>query len=624
MPLRLAALALLWAGFAFVPELVLNSPRPFERGVVGAAVFALTALASLSTWWLFATAIASLRARSPKLGWLAIAMVGPPGALLTVGSIHYRWFFGTDVRPIAIAYFLQNPGYAASLVESSLTPTVRLGLSCVVLFGIATLAIVTAKPFPRRVRAPGWIGVVVVLAIALVSIPAIGCGKYPCIAEVRGVRALLQGIVARGFSEPLHALPVPKRRTVAPSTPTRRPDIVLIVGESLGADRVAPWNGEPPGLGGVMELFASHEDHVAWFPDAVAVAPVTAISVPSTLSGLSPDAPVDDYARAPLLWHEARARGYATAFMSAQDFRVDFFQGFYLSDGGPDVHANASDHPGLPRVNDRGVADEVAVDDALAFVERTPRETPLFLVLQMNATHWPCWAPELEGDETSAIPERCTHAVRYVDRELRRFADGFARARDLESALLVATSDHGESFDPSRPARSVNYYQGVLRVPLVVHLPAAMATGSPELVRTFLENRRRRASNLDVVPTILDVWGSWPDDGRTPRAAGASLLRPLPEARPMIAMAESAIWDPVADGFALFDGKSKWIVDEFHGVRLFDLSADPGETTNLADRAPADAIARFRAEIEKHPRAALVCRRFARSVLEGPYAAASW
>lgn len=620
---RFGGLAALWLAFAFAPELAINSPRPFEQGAVGALVYGATAVGSFFTWWLVAAAIAAVRART-RLGWIAVVVAGPFGTLLTVGSIHYRRFFGLDVRPIAIAYFLENPRYAASLVDHSLTTGARLALFGGALFAIVALALVTARPYVGRARPPRWTVLCALAPIALVSIPRARCTKYPAIAEVRGVRALLQGAYTRG-TEPVHALPVPRRLTPRPPAPARAPDVLVIVNESLAADALGPWNGQAPAPSGLMALLERRAGSTVWFPDAVAVSPLTAISVPSTLTGLRPDAPVDDFARAPLLWHEARARGYRTAFFSPQDFQVDFFEGFYLADGGPDESKNANDHRDQPRVNDRGIPDSRAVDDAIDFVARAPRDVPILLVVQMNATHWPCWAPELGADTSeSAIPGRCARAARYIDDELARLVGALGRSRDPGRTVVIGTSDHGQSLDVQRPARPVNYYQSVLRVPLFVHLPESVCADAPELCAALRENRTRRASNLDVLPTVLDLWSSWPVVDERPPAAGASLLRPLPGSRVMLAIAESAIGNALADGFALFDGKWKWIIDEFHGVRLFDLEADPSETKNLAAAAPPAAYASLRAELRARPRALDVCRRVAPGALDGPWAPVSW
>lgn len=624
---RLATLGVVWFAFAFAPELALSSsPKPLGHGAVGALVYALTAVASLLTWWLLVAGIAALRARSRALGWVAVGIVGPVGTFLTVASVHYRWFFGTDVRPIAIAYLIEYPEYALTLVSHSLTWGARAALFGGAAFGIVVLGALTTKPLVGRARPPRWALALALAPIALVSVPRAGCSKLPCIAEVRGVRALVQGVAARGFSEPVHALPVPRR--VAPQAgPTPRSfDVVVVVNESLSADDLAPWSGAEPAPNGAMAKLAAHGDHAVWFPDAVAVAPLTAVSVPSTLSGLAPDAPADDYARAPLVWHEAKARGYRTAFFSAQDFQIDFFEGFYLADGGPDEVKSAPDHPGERRVNDRGIDDARAIDDAIAFLERAPRDRPVLMVVQMNATHWPCWTPAVDGDAKLTIPERCARAVRYVDEEVGRLTDALDRTRGLENTLLVGTSDHGQSLDPSKPARPVSYHRDVLRVPLFVHVPASWCGASSGGCAALRDNRRQRASNLDVLPTVLDAWSGWPLRGseERPALAGASLLRPLPRGRVMIALSDSAVSNALADGFAVFDGKWKWLIDEFHGVRLFDLEADPEERVNVAASAPPEAVEGLRGALRTHPRALAVCKRVAPSVVEGPYRHVSW
>ena len=141
---RLATLGVVWFAFAFAPELALSSsPKPLGHGAVGALVYALTAVASLLTWWLLVAGIAALRARSRALGWVAVGIVGPVGTFLTVASVHYRWFFGTDVRPIAIAYLIEYPEYALTLVSHSLTWGARAALFGGAAFGIVVLGALT-------------------------------------------------------------------------------------------------------------------------------------------------------------------------------------------------------------------------------------------------------------------------------------------------------------------------------------------------------------------------------------------------------------------------------------------------------------------------------------------------
>lgn len=597
-----------WAVCALAPELALRPTLPLSSGWRGALTFASSAAASLSVWWLLVTGIARLRAAAPVAGHAATLLVAPLGVLMTVGSIHYRWFFGADVRPVAVAYFLQNPRYSLSLIAPSLDARVALALLGGGVGAVAALSWLTRRPAPRAGRSALLAASTAAVALPWVSTPALGRTREPCLAEIRGLRALALGVAARATSARLRALPVPRRGALPPASAARAPDVVLVLHESLGAAQIAPWSGRASSAGGWMRALDARGGVTEWFADAVALAPVTAVSVPSTLSGLAPDAPVTDYERAPLVWHEAARRGYTTGLFSAQDLTVDFVHGFYFADGGPTEwrHAGGS---GAPRVNDRGVDDAVAIDQALDLAARAPAASPLLLVVQLNATHWPCWAPRLP--DGAPIPARCAAAARYVDEQVARLLDGVAARRAPREAVVLGTSDHGESFVDGHPARAVSYYQDVLRVPLWVHLPAGLLAASPELGEALSGNRARRVANLDLAPTLLDLWGDWPlQPSSRPALVGQSLLRPL-EDRVLVATADTAIWAPLSEGFAALDGPRKWLVDELGGARLYDLASDPGETRDLARAASAADRARLDAALRGHATARATWRRLA-------------
>ncbi|MGZ4409735.1 MAG: hypothetical protein ACXVY6_13245, partial [Gaiellaceae bacterium] len=110
--------------------------------------------------------------------------------------------------------------------------------------------------------------------------------------------------------------------------------------------------------------------------------------------------------------------------------------------------------------------------------------------------------------------------------------------------------------------------------------------------------------NLDVYPTILDVWGRWPlPSSDRPPLAGSSLLGPIDPERTLVVASTGDIHDFrwSNEGFALYHLRWKWLCEERRGCRLFDLERDPDEEHDLHAVAPAVELARFRAEIRARP-----------------------
>lgn len=82
------------------------------------------------------------------------------------------------------------------------------------------------------------------------------------------------------------------------------------------------------------------------------------------------------------------------------------------------------------------------VDFILKKLAAAPRETPLFLYLNVDAIHYPNYF-YLEG-ASNDNPESHAAALRYVDGELGRLFDGWKALRD--TAFVICCSDHGTCY----------------------------------------------------------------------------------------------------------------------------------------------------------------------------------
>ena len=121
-------------------------------------------------------------------------------------------------------------------------------------------------------------------------------------------------------------------------------------------------------------------------------------------------------------------------------------------------------------------------------------------------------------------------------------------------------------------------------MPLWIHLPSALAETQPDLFARLQANRGARVGNIDILPTMLDLWGIWPLPAPLDSLplAGHSLLTPIAADRQLVVSSTGEIrwWD--REVFAIYRGHRKWLVDET-GTYLFDVEADPGETQDLRD-----------------------------------------
>jgi hypothetical protein len=178
-----------------------------------------------------------------------------------------------------------------------------------------------------------------------------------------------------------------------------------------------------------------------------------------------------------------------------------------------------------------------------------------------------------------------------ADERLGRFFRAAERAGWLERAIVVVTSDHGEQFwEHGNWGHGQTLHDHQLRVPLLVSLPAALrrSLGESNTARRVVAEQVRL---VDLYPTLLELAGL-----PRPRLLAGRSLRPLlagePQA-PVEAFAENVNIRPVErKGLRTLRYKfvltfpRRAMLEGRQEYQLFDLRADPGEQTNLADRHP--------------------------------------
>lgn len=191
------------------------------------------------------------------------------------------------------------------------------------------------------------------------------------------------------------------------------------------------------------------------------------------------------------------------------------------------------------------------------------------------------------------------HRLRYgesiigADEALGRFLDELERQGRLDNALVIVTSDHGESFERGYMGHAGDLlHDAVVHVPLVIKLPG-QRTG-----RTV----HTPVSLADVAPTIADVAGAPPLQAADGRSLKPALLGEDLPAQPVFTMAmeRQSRFKPMHAGhYAVIDGPYKLVLDRASGkAELYDLSADPHELHDLSTQAP-DTAARLRALLDR-------------------------
>jgi len=341
------------------------------------------------------------------------------------------------------------------------------------------------------------------------------------------------------------------------------PNVVLITMDTTRADAIGAYGEQVPGLlsprSGVTPTLDGLAAEGVLFERFYAHAPTTLNSHTSLLSGRDPHehaVPRNGYPLPPdlkTLPMRLEDEGYDTIAVvaaKALEEEMGLSTGFRVYDDEMTVKFG-------PMYQDRA---ENVTTRALAAVETHTDDKPLFLWVHYYDPHGPFRAPEgwfgrfmapdydgpyadpmqpLElrpalrrgdapADDVDQVAARYLDEVHYMDHHIGVLLDGLRSRGLLDSALVVATADHGETLS-EEPAYAYGHGggvdEGVLRIPLIVWGPTL------PIARGRAVSSQQHASGL--APTLETLLGLPVTLG--PAGSFAHLVRPGP------------VWD--ADGW---------------------------------------------------------------------------
>jgi len=198
--------------------------------------------------------------------------------------------------------------------------------------------------------------------------------------------------------------------------------------------------------------------------------------------------------------------------------------------------------------------------------------------------------PGAEDEQIDEVTEFAQAAydseINYVDRAVQVAFEALGVSSE---DLIVITSDHGEEFlEHGDYGHAETLYEEQVRIPMIVRLPGKAHPGKVV---------QEPVSIVDILPSLLD----WLHIDQPEAIHGKSFLVGLEETtlppRPIFL----SLSRPNTELSSVMTGEWKYIHDHREGAehKLFDLSSDPAERTNLIGKesARADELAR---ELSSH------------------------
>jgi glucan phosphoethanolaminetransferase (alkaline phosphatase superfamily) len=557
------------------------------------AVYATTVVLGAVVWGSLVAAAAARQAWGARL-------------LLILGS---TFAIGAQLYFFARYHAYMNP--RAVLVGTSLMPSVRQELWSdrtgflhtllvpIALAAVLPVALARAGHIPRaRSRMALDLGVFSLLIAAFYARAPAGSEQAasPDILYLASMGRLAfaswrhDDAVERAHPGPRSPAHVP-----AISHPRGRPSVLLIVTESVRATdacsayaddcRTTPFtNALLPDRFGFSQMRALDS--------------TTAASLAVLWSGLPPTASRQALHTAPLLWEYAHAAGFDTAYWTSQNLL--FANSGKWLDGLPlSRWASATDLDPEP-------AYEVGADDA-KLVDRVLSDLPAMRipfvgVVHLSNTHFPYVTDETDAPfepqsrafgaaDATTTHNRYMNAIHRQDRLVARLVRGARTIVGSDPVIVAFVSDHGEQI---RERGAIGHTWGVydeeVRVPFWIAIPKDGPTAEQAARMRALQNVP--LTQLDVLPTILDLMGIWdaPEITSFRRAMpGESLLRGGTAGRMAVFTNCSGIFACAFKNWGAMGGTKKLVATENDTHwKCFDVGADPGERFDLGPDACGD------------------------------------
>jgi arylsulfatase A len=289
---------------------------------------------------------------------------------------------------------------------------------------------------------------------------------------------------------------------------------------------------------------------------------------------------------------------------------------------------------------------DVLTEEAIAFLHRNHSE-PFFLHLAYSAPHFPLQAPDddvapfLEKEHFTRAVSRLYGMLRTMDRGIGHVLEALADLGLDDNTIVIFSSDNGppfggtgdeciDRFNCGFNGHKLLVYEGGIRLPAVLRWPVGLPNGGRTIDRLvhFTDwlptlaaaagielAPELRLDGVDVLPVLRGEAGDVPSvrfwqwnryepvgtSNAAMRDGEWKLVRPAIAETMEVAQADLAMdvamkYNPTAFTEINREPVPERAVPAPSPAQLFDVAADPGETTDLAAAEPA-RVARMEAEL---------------------------
>ena len=312
-------------------------------------------------------------------------------------------------------------------------------------------------------------------------------------------------------------------------------------------------------------------------------------------------------------WHLGRESGSAPQEQGF-DQSLLMHSGLYAEEDDPDVVNSklsydpidrflwvglryAASYNGGDAFKPGGYLTDYYTDEAVKVIQAN-KNRPFFLYLAHWAPHTPLQAAKEDYDALSHIEDHTERVyagmIRSLDRGVGRVLQSLEDNGVTENTIVIFTSDNGGAgyigiSDVNKPFRGwkITNFEGGIHVPYFVKWPSKIKAGT-----TYKEP----VHHFDIYSTIADAAGATVPTNV--EVDGVSLL-PYARGEQKGKPHETLFWRAGDYRTVRHNNWKMAVVPQLSKTWLFNLSEDPGETTNLADANP-DVVDELMILLEEH------------------------
>ncbi|WXU00334.1 MAG: hypothetical protein Ctma_1048 [Catillopecten margaritatus gill symbiont] len=286
------------------------------------------------------------------------------------------------------------------------------------------------------------------------------------------------------------------------------PNIIYIVGESLTLSHMGIYGYERDTTPQLAQL--ERQKQLIKYTNALSIGTHTRLSVPYMLVGIEGIDPKGKIYQTPSVFNYAKARGYTTAFISAQDTHWGHIKDLFVDKDvdyfwhGVQMNKNASVHKGA---DDMRVLNEIAIP----YIDKIGKQKmPFFLALQMDGSHYP-YAEHSTKMHKKFLPESEPNSINAYDNTVIKTDDYLAKLirkirTEYPNSWVFYSADHGQGLggeDGKAGKFNQNPHLNTIHNSLLISAPKSK-------VAQLLHNQNAPISQADIVPSILDIIGMTP------------------------------------------------------------------------------------------------------------------